>query len=175
VQRQPGPLAGPLGGRVEEYYALEQAVQLSGEFGSGNVTLWAERLSVRAPDDQILLRYGKSNGWLSGYPAMITRRVGKGRISYLGAVLDPALMDRVIAWATSDAQVKLQFGPLPEGVEVCRRVGAGRAVFVLINHGAAPATVTLPVAMKDVLNGGSSESKVQLKPQGVAVLESQTR
>ncbi len=175
VQRQPGPLVGPLGGRVEEYYALDSTVPVSGELGSGKVTLWAERLSVRAADDQILLRYGTSNGWLSGYPAMISRQVGKGRISYLGAALDPALMDRVIAWATNDAQIKPQFGPLPEDVEVCRRVGAGRAIFVLINHGAAPVTVTLPATMKDVLNGGSSESKVQLAPQGVAVLESEAQ
>lgn len=171
VERQPGPLVSALGGRVEEYYALEAKVPVSGNLGAGTAELWAERLSTRSLDDQVLLRYGKSNGWLDGQPAMITRRVGEGRISYLGAVLDPALMDRVMTWATSGAEVKPEFGPVPEGVEVCRRVGTGHTIFVLIDHGAALAEVTLPERMKDVLNGGSV-TEIRLQSQGVAVLES---
>ena len=171
VERQPGPLAAALGGRVAEFYVLEAKVPVRGELGAGTAALWAERLETHAPDDQVLLRYGKSNGWLDGQAAMITRSVGKGRISYLGAVLDPALMERVMTWATSGAEVKAEFGPLPDGVEVCRRVGAGRTVFVLINHGGAPAEVALPETMEDVLHGGSV-AEVRLEPQGVAVLES---
>jgi beta-galactosidase len=172
VERQPGPLVGPLGGRVEEYYALDTTVPVSGELGAGTATLWAERLSVRAPDDKVLLSYGKSNGWLDGHPAMISRRVGKGRISYLGAVLDSTLMDRVIAWATSEAQVKPEFSPVPDGVEVCRRVGASHIIYVLINHGGTPAQIALPAEMQDVLAGGNNVTKVRLGQQGVAVLES---
>ena len=171
VERQPGPLVAPLGGRVEEYYALDTPAPVSGSLGSGTATEWAEMLSVRTKDDAVLLRYGKTNGWLDGHPAMITRRVGKGSISYLGAVLDPALMRRVIQWALDGAQVKPEFGAVPEGVEVCRRVGKDHTVFVLINHGAEPADVTLPVGVADVLHGGSSEASVELKPQDVAVLE----
>lgn len=171
VERQPGPLVAPLGGRVEEYYALESNVPVSGDLGAGSASLWAERLSVRAADDQVLLRYGKSNGWLDGHPAMITRQVGKGRISYLGAVLDDSLMQRVIARAINDAKVKPEFGPVPDGVEVCRRVNANHTVFVLINHGATPAEVVLPSEMDDVLAGGTQVSRVRLFPQGVAVLE----
>ena len=171
VERQPGPLVAPLGGRVEEYYALESKVPVNGELGAGTAALWAERLSTHAPDAQVLLRYGKSNGWLDGEPAMITRRVGKGRISYLGAVLDPALMERVIPWAMNGAQVKPEFGSVPDSVEVCRRVAADRTVFVLIDHGGASAEVVLPEPMEDVLNGGRV-NQVHLEPQGVAVLES---
>ena len=171
VERQPGPLVAPLGGRVEEYYALESEVPVSGSLGAGTAALWAERLSTHETDDEVLLRYGKSNGWLDGQAAMISRRVGRGRISYLGAVLDAALMDRVMTWATSDAQVKPEFDAVPDGVEVCRRVAASRAVFVVINHDGAPAEITLPEAMRDVLKGGSV-TQVRLEPQGVTVLES---
>jgi beta-galactosidase len=171
VQRQPGPLAGPLGGRVVEYYALDTTVPVSGELGAGTATLWAERLSVRAKNDKVLLRYGKANGWLDGHPAMITRSVGKGRISYLGAVLDPALMTRVMAWAASDAHVRPEFPPVPKGVEVCRRVGADHTIFILINHGVEPANVTLPEPMKNVLKGDARVAQVRLPSQGVAVLE----
>ena len=94
VERQPGPLVAPLGGRVEQYYALDGIVPVGGTLGSGTASLWAEQLSVSAPDVDVLLRYGKSNGWLDDQPAMISRPVGRGRISYLGAVLDPNLMQQ---------------------------------------------------------------------------------
>jgi len=170
VQRQPGPLAAQLGGRVEQYYALDAAVPVSGTLGSGTASLWAEQLSTNAPEVNVLLRYGKSNGWLDDQPAMITRRVGKGRITYLGAVLDSDLMHKVVAWTASDAQLNAEFAAVPAGVEVCRRVDANRTVFVLINHGPAAAQVALPSAMSDVLEANRRVTSVDLQPQGVAVL-----
>jgi beta-galactosidase len=175
VQRQPGPLVLPLGGRVEQYYALDGVVPVGGTPGSGTASLWAEQLSTNAPDADVLLRYGKSNGWLDDQPAMITRRVGKGRITYLGAVLDPDLMRKVVAWATSNAQLNAEFPAVPAGVEVCRRVDANRMVFVLINHGSVAANVALPSAMSDVFHDSRRVTSVDLEPQDVAVLESNAR
>jgi beta-galactosidase len=144
--------------------------------GSGAATLWAEQLSANAPDVDVLLRYGKSNGWLDDQPAMITRRVGKGRITYLGAVLDPDLMRKVVAWAAGDVQVEAEFPVVPADVEVCRRADANRTVFVLINHGlpgqdSTAVHVALPSAMNDVLQANRRVTSVDLEPQGVAVLE----
>ena len=51
-------------------------------------------------DDEVLMRYGKSNGWLDGQPAAITRKVGKGRITYIGAWLDPKTMAQAAKWMT---------------------------------------------------------------------------
>jgi beta-galactosidase len=175
VQRQPGPLAAPLGGHVEQYYAIDSAVPVSGTVGSGTASLWAEQLSASAPDVDVLLRYGKSNGWLDDQPALISRRVGKGRITYLGAVLDPDLMRKVVDRATSDAQVQAEFPAVPAGVEVCRRVDADRTIFVLINHGLlghgpVVAHVALPSAMSDVLQASRRVTSVDLEPQGVVVL-----
>ena len=46
-ERQPGPLADLLGARVEQFYALKEAVPLNGDWTSGNSaaesTLWAEQ------------------------------------------------------------------------------------------------------------------------------------
>jgi beta-galactosidase len=170
VERQPGPLVAPLGGRVEEYYALDEAVPVSGTLGSGTASLWAEQLSASAPDAEVLLRYGKSNGWLDGQPAMIVRHVGKGSIAYLGAVLDPELMRKVVAWATAEAQIEPEFPAVPAGVEVSRRISDVRTVYILINHGSDAAHVALPKAMRDVLHDGASVTSVDLEPQGVAVL-----
>jgi beta-galactosidase len=150
-------------------------VPVAGTLGSGSASLWAEQLSANAPDVDVLLRYGKSNGWLDHQPAMITRRVGKGSITYLGAVLDPELMRKVVAWATDDAQLKAEFPAVPASVEVCRRLDADHAVFVLLNHGTAQAHVALPSTMSDVLHDGRRVTSVDLEPQGVVVLTTDER
>jgi beta-galactosidase len=171
VERQPGPLGAPLGGRVEQYYALDHnTIPVEGTIGSGSASIWAEQLSASAPDTEVLLRYRKSNGWFDNQPAMITRPLAKGRITYLGAILDPISMRQVVAWATQIAQVNSEFGPFPADVEVCRRVGSSHTVFVLINHGRAVAQISLSSGMRDVLSGGNVGSTIELDPQGVAVL-----
>jgi beta-galactosidase len=170
-QRQPGPLVETLGGRVEQFYALDTSVPLAGSLGAGTATLWAEQLSTQGDGDEVLLRYGKSNGWLDGQPAMISRQLGKGRITYLGAVVDPESMRRIVRWATDGAQLKAEFGPKPESVEVCRRVDKDRTIFILINHSSEPVNVMLPGAMRDLLRDARSVDGVSLQPQGVSVLE----
>ncbi len=170
TERQPGPLVEALGGRVEQFYALDKPVNVTGAQGSGTASTWAEMLSTRSDTDEVLLRYGKANGWLDDQPAMISRRLGKGRITYLGAVLDAGLMRRVVAWAVDDSGVKPEFSDVPDNVEVCRRVKQREEVFILINHGSSPAVFSLPKSMRDVLHGGQSIQKVTLESQGVAVL-----
>ena len=168
-ERQPGPLAATLGGRVEQFYALLDDVPVSGAWGAGHAAIWAERLSTAAPDTQVLLRYGSANGWLDGQPAAITRPVGRGTITYLGAVLDPGLMHAVAQALVAAAGVDSPTLPVPAGVEVCRRVGAGREVYVVLNFGHQAAAMDLPRAMEDVLHGGRVRH-LELVPYGVAVL-----
>ncbi|MCP3729481.1 beta-galactosidase [Sphingomonas sp. MG17] len=165
MQRQPGLLAELLGGRVEQYYALLEPVAV----GSGTASVWAEQLSVSAKDAEVLLSYGKANGWLDGKPAAISRKVGKGRITYIGALIDDAVMKGLIDVALAGAKVERDFA-LPEDVELMTREGQGRRVVILINHGTQARTVALPAAMRDVLGGGSVRS-VELKEEGVAVLQ----
>ncbi len=169
-QRQPGPLAEALGGRVEQYYALIDPISVSGEWGNGESQLWAERLGTTAPDIEVLLRYGKSNGWLDGQPAAITRKVGKGRITYLGAWPDETTMARAAKWMTDVSGVKPALGAVPDGVEVDPRYGDHGTVYILVNFAKTPQTVKLPSAMLDVLDGGS-KTTVELPQYGVAVLE----
>ncbi len=170
TQRQPGPLAELLGGRVEQYYALTEPVPVEGQFGVGKGKLWAELLSVKDKDTQILQRYGKSNGWLDGQPAAITRKVGKGRITYIGAWLDDAGLAAAAKWMTSVSGVKPAFGTVPDGVEVSARYGDHKVVYILVNLSKTAQTIPLGKPMDDVLNGGSHQS-VALPRYGVAVLE----
>jgi beta-galactosidase len=168
-QRQPGPLAELLGGRVEQYYALEAPVPIEGKWGAGKSEFWAELLSAKGPDTEVLMRYGRSNGWLDGQPAAITRKVGKGRITYIGAYLDPVSMAQAAKWMTEDAGVKSLLSGVAEGVEVSARQGEQGTVIFLINFSKQTQTVKLPHAMQDLLAGGKVQS-VTLPIYGVAVL-----
>jgi beta-galactosidase len=167
-QRQPGFLVDALGARVEQYYALEKDVPVSGLWGSGEASIWAEQLKSQAPGDEVLLKYGKSNGWLDDQPAVITRAYGKGRITYIGAVLDDKLMAAATEWMTNTSGVTPVLGPVPDGIEVSRRIGPGKQVFVLINYSQEDRRVTLPHSMNLVLDGKNSNT-LDLAPYGVAV------
>jgi beta-galactosidase len=167
-QRQPAFLVDALGARVEQYYALEKEFPVSGAWGSGQASIWAEQLKSQAPGDEVLLKYGKSNGWLDDQPAVITRAYGKGRITYVGAVLDDKLMAVAAAWMTQKSGVTPVFGPVPDGVEVSRRVGPDKQVFVLINYAPEARRVALPHSMKLVLDGKQGDA-VDLPPYGVTV------
>ncbi|HXO33522.1 MAG TPA: beta-galactosidase [Candidatus Acidoferrales bacterium] len=167
-QRQPGFLVDALGARVEQYYALEKDVPVSGALGSGEASIWAEQLKSQAGGDEVLLQYGRSNGWLDDQPAIITRAYGKGRITYIGAVLDEKLMATAAEWMTQKSDVTPVFGAVPEGVEVSRRVGPGKQIFVLINYAPESRRVTLPHSMQLVLDGRQADA-VDLPPYGVAV------
>jgi beta-galactosidase len=170
-QRQPGPLVTLLGARVEQFYALDQPVSLSGEIGSGQATIWAETLESLAPDTHVLMAYGADQGWLAGKPAMLTRQVGKGTITYIGAWLDPILMRKVADRLLSDSGVKPIIAGIPDGIEVCERDGAGKTVWIVINHARTPQTVRLPLPIKNILVGQGQGDTLQLAPHDVAVVE----
>ncbi|AEU35867.1 beta-galactosidase [Granulicella mallensis] len=170
TQRQPGPLTELLGARVEQFYALQKPVPIEGNWGSGEDAIWAEQIGVKSPETQVLMKYGKSNGWLDGQPAAVTRKVGKGSITYIGAALDEATMKTAAKWMIEESGVTAIMTDLPEDVELSIRSGDGKRVYILTNYGAETKTVTLPSAMKDVLAGGTV-STVTLSQYGIAVLE----
>jgi beta-galactosidase len=119
----------------------------------------------------VLLRYGTANGWLDGQAAAVTRQYGKGRVTYIGAVLDDHLLDSVAAWMARTSNVKPVFGRVNDSVEVTRRVGPGKQVFVLINFASQPRDVVLPRSMWSVLDKKRT-SIVHLTHYGVSVIMS---
>lgn len=168
-ERQPGPLLPSVGARVEQFYALLEEVPVSGPWGEGKATVWAERLDNVAPDAEVLLRFGAGNDWLTGAPAATRRRLGQGTISYLGSVLNGALMDTLAAEWTRSAGVRTSTIPVPTGVKVSRRASAEREVYIITNFSKGPQDIALPAPMDDVLAGGAVRS-VSLPRYGVAVL-----
>ena len=171
TDRQPGPLAELLGGRVDQYYALEGPIPLEGKFGPTQGSLWAELLTAKDSDTEVLERYGKSNGWLDGKPAAITRKVGKGRITYVGAWMDEKGIASAAKWMTDTSDVKPALGAVPEGVEVSARSREGETVYIIINFSKKEQAIEFPSSMEDVLAKGATRS-ITLPVYGVAVVSS---
>jgi beta-galactosidase len=169
-ERQPGPLAEALGANVSQFYALDYEVPLSGDAASGTANIWAETLNPASSDIKIDMRYGASNGWLDNQPAVITRSVGKGSITYVGAWLDPKLLSALTASWIKDSGVQPVLPNTPAGIEVCERSNGEKSVLILINHTTANQHVVLSGSLTDLLNSGKVKS-VDLPKYGVAVLE----
>jgi beta-galactosidase len=166
--RQPGPLAPVLGAHVEEYYALDANVPLE---PGGEAHTWAEWLEADQPDVEVLLHYAHANGWIDGKPAVVSRSVGSGRISYVGAWLDDHTMQRLtLDWLANSGVQPIS---APEGVELCRRVGATGEVWIVINHTRQTRTVPRPAPARDFVTGQTAEPDLNLDGYGVAVLASE--
>jgi len=168
-QNQPGPLADLLGAHVLQFYALLDPVPVTGSFGTTESRLWAEQLAIDTPDAAVWARYGKSNGWLDGQPAIVSRKVGKGSITYVGVWMPDAEMKKLVEKLVAMSDVRGVFGAVPAGVEVDPRMAVDHTVFILVNMSGDTRVVRTQHPMTDVLHGGSATS-VTLPKYGVAVL-----
>lgn len=169
-QRQPGPLSKLLGAHVEQYMALNDPVTVSGEWGTASAKLFAEQLTIDSPDTKILMLWHAPNSWLDGQPSAVNRAIGSGSIAYIGAWMDEAATKRAVESMVKKSGVSPDLFPVPTGVEVFRRTGAGKEIFILGNYSTESANVKLPLSMRNVLNENESTT-LTLPPFGIAVLE----
>lgn len=181
-QRQPGPLANALGARVEQYYALDKPVALLSpdEEQRGTADIWAEQLRAMSPAAKTDLIYSDPHDWLDWQPAMITRRLGKGWMAYLGTLPDEALLRSILMEAASEAGLSAVQN-IPQGIEVCTRESSDgqHRVLIVINHATTPQQLTLTSRYTDLLHRASltsspTQTTLSLGPQGVAVLVPET-
>lgn len=168
--RPPGALAEAAGAEVEESYALADPVPVSGSWFSGTSRIWAERLAVLDEErTEVLARFGPSNGWLDGRPAVVRHPCGAGRVYLVGVYLDDdsqqTLLDRIAAAAGVAPALAT-----PAGVEVRERVGPDGAAFVLINHRRSPERVAIPWPAREHLGDRVVEGDLELAPLSAAVL-----
>ena len=115
------------------------------------------------------MTYGSSNGWLDGQPAALSHAYGKGRITYIGAVLDDKIMAEAAEWMMKKSGATPASISVPDGVEVSRRTADGRNVFVLVNFARTPQHVALSHPMKALLEH-KQEGAVDLPAYGVEIL-----
>jgi beta-galactosidase len=135
-QRQPGPLAALLGAAVEQYYALDEPVGVKGDLGTGKAAIWAEEVRPDAADVQVLATYSDPGGWLDGKAAVVTRKAGRGSITYFGAWLDPVTMKALAARLLGQAKIAPLVPDAHPDLEISERAGGGKRVMIVINHGA---------------------------------------
>jgi beta-galactosidase len=167
--RAPGAkLAALAGGHSVEHYSLPAPVPIEG-IPQGQALIWAEWLDADSADTQVVLRYGPGHAWLAGKAALLTRQVGKGRISLLGAWLDMPGMVNLAEWACRQAGVPMPWGRLPEGIEVSCRQATDRRVHVICNHGAREQSVRLPFAATCALTGKPLDGHVAIAGNDVLV------
>jgi beta-galactosidase len=170
--RQPGPLAEIAGVEVEEYYALQDEVAVSGRSFSGVSRLWAERLKIRGGGVTIAsAQYAPSNGWLDGQPAVTVHSHGHGLVYYVGVYFDEAAQRALVNHIARMAGAKPVMES-PQGVEVRRLVGADgkTGIFVVINHEPVEQVLQLPWPAYEHLNGLALTGKLRLAPYGVVLL-----
>jgi len=148
-QRQPGPLADLLGARVEQYYALDQGVEITGGV-TGKAAIWAEALAPTAADVRTLATYSNAGGWLDGKPAVVSRNVGRGSITYVGAWLDTATMAKLAANLLADAKIAPIVAGADPDIEIAERDGAGKRLLIAINHGKVSHSFALPAGAMPV-------------------------
>lgn len=166
--RQPGPLRALLGAHVDQFYVLARPVAVLGAPGECEAAAWAEVLLADAPDVRVLARYRDPGGWLDGQAAIVTRPVGQGSISYVGAWLTRDGMAALARQLLATAGVApLVPGASPD-LEIGARDAPGRRVLVAINHGELPQPLATPpdaVLVTGSLPGGA------VPAHGVAVLQ----
>ena len=168
--RQPGWLCEAAGAEVEEYYALLDPVSVHAEGWDGRAQIWGERLKVLDSENtHVIARYGAGLGWLTGQPAMTVHNYGAGKVYFVGAYLDESAQDALFVTILREAELEPVL-KTPTGVEACLRVGADVGeVYILINHGEKPQTVSLPWQAYNHLRG-ETVTALALEPYGTAVL-----
>ena len=132
-QRQPGPLSDLLGASIAQYYALDVPVGITGAL-NGTASTWAEDIKPTSRATEIIATYADPGGWLDGKPAVVSRKVGKGRVTYVGAWLEPELLSHLAARLLDEGGVKPIIPLLAPDIEVSERAGAGKRVLIVINH-----------------------------------------
>jgi beta-galactosidase len=172
--RPPGGLSRLTGTEVEEYFALPAPVAVKGNWFEGETRQWAERLRPLEPaTTTVAARYGPSNGWLDGAPAITIRAKNTTLVYHAGVQLDPAAQDAFMQRVIDMSSLKPLLAA-PAGVEVCARVRPDKSlIYVLINHTRQAQAVALPWVAKDHLTGQSLWGEARLEPYGVSVLSKQ--
>ncbi|WP_447764203.1 beta-galactosidase [Sphingopyxis panaciterrae] len=164
--RQPGPLSELLSARVESFHALDETVRVIGNDITGIAQTWAESLQSRSTDVKVLARY-VGGAWLAGRAAVVTRKVGAGQITYVGALLDDQGQRKISRYALETAAI--EYLPiLPPGVELVERTGRGRRYLIAINSSDKPASIPLPHGVRAM--AGDFNGNI-LPPKGVGVVE----
>jgi beta-galactosidase len=152
----PGRLVGAAGVRYDEFSNLLRDLPVRTAPGSplhlppgSTATRWADGLTV--DDAEVLVEYDHPH--FGRWPAVTTRRHGRGRVTYVGTVPGRAMARALATWLTPLA--RSGWLDLPQTVTATTGTAPdGRRVHVVHNWSWEPVRVVAPLALSDVLTGG---------------------
>ena len=162
-QTPPGPLAGLSGVTVEDWTMVEAGRSFVAALGETKLELvgFVERLKPRGAT--VLATWDTDDTLLAGAPAITEKRVGNGRVIYVGGYLHEKAAGTLVDYVASELSLEPPISA-DIGVEVIeRRLGRKRFLWAL-NHTVDTQFIDGP--------GGLSR---KLAPYDVAVAQSQAR
>ncbi len=151
------PIYELIGAKVPFYDLLPETVQGAVKMGTA-IYNWNNWADILEPMNGTAVWATYSNQFYSGKAAVISRKLGKGTVTYVGADTDDGLLEKA-AISRVYKEAGIQTANYPPGVMVEWRDG----FWIGVNYSGKPYTVTIPVSAK-VLIG----TKI-LQPAGVIV------
>lgn len=168
-------------GGLEELFGADQALRFSPHWVENEIQvqfddgaacsprIWCEAFAPH-PGTDVLARY--KGGYGDGLPAIVSRRLGKGRVITVGTALDENcrmnLFDRLAG--------ECGIAPLAregEGILCCPRVDADGKLRALglINYRKTSGRIQLPAGGRDLLSGETLPASLDMAPLQVRILQ----
>jgi beta-galactosidase len=173
TEQAPGPLKAAVGAKYTLYSNLLEGLPLRSE---GGLSLPPEARALGWMDE-LQLDGAEALAWyehphFGRFPAVTTHAHGRGRVTYVGTLPNPALGKALGAWVLDQAGVGVLGTNLPEPVRVTRaRARGGERLWFLTNWSPESHEVELPVRARNVLDPDrSGAERYTIEPWGVAVL-----
>lgn len=157
---KPALLAEAAGVSYQEFANLTAPLPVQAADGGPDLpadchaTGWADALRAEGAD--VLVRYDHPHH--GRFPAVVQQAAGSGRITTVGTVPDPTFARALLAWlvpADDDAWRALADGAV---TVTSATTGAGRRLHVVHHWAWGSASVVVPAAVRDVLDGTTTDA-----------------
>jgi beta-galactosidase len=171
--RAPRALRGPAGVSYQEFTTIAEPVALTPAGpgpGLGGPPLppgaeaesWADCLQLEGAT--AFWQY--EHPFLGSFPALCSKAVGKGRISWLGTLPDRGSCAALLAWALAErggAPASAVWQDVPGAVRVTSATHkSGGTLWFVANHGFEPAEVRTPAPMRDLTSQSELGTSLRL-------------
>ncbi len=171
----PGCLADLAGVKVDEYgrQNMPEKRPLFLLKGKSKVQTdhWYE---ILAPDKGTRTSATWASRHLKGTPAATERKLGKGKVIYVGTFLTPEVLDLLMPGAVRSAGLKKLIPGLPKGVDCSLRTDGKKKVWFLINGTERVKTVSNVPSGTNLFTDKKVPKTLKLKPHEVIIIKARS-
>lgn len=168
----PGVLRNLSGVTVVEYGRQNRPEERRLELTIGEQTVlsrhWYERLELE-PDVRVLANW--SSRHLAGSPAVTLRKIGSGKVIYVGTYLTGDVREILLPTLIEQSELKPLLPDLPDQVEVVKRNAERTTLWFIVNHRETETVLPIVPIGRELLTGRMTTGALTLAPRGVAVIE----